>query len=141
MRLCTLIGACALIRTNTVYQEQTKHQISTGLVHIKGLNSQSCAEDRNRRRVTKQICLRIFFPAWCLCWDCMDSCPKVIKRFSCTAQVGLKFILLINVKVPTIGILAFTAEKNLCILHGHVFQMNNCRGKRYAIPATQISFW
>ena len=29
------------------------------------------------------------------------SCPEVIKLFSCSAQVRLKFILLINVKMPT----------------------------------------
>ena len=28
--------------------------------------------------------------------------PKVIKLFSCSAQLSLKFILLINVKMPTI---------------------------------------
>ena len=28
--------------------------------------------------------------------------PKVIKLFSCSAQLRLKFILLINVKMPTI---------------------------------------
>ena len=31
----------------------------------------------------------------------MCSGPEVIKAFSCSAQLRLKFILLINVKMPT----------------------------------------
>ena len=39
--------------------------------------------------------------------------PEVIKRFSCSAQLRLKFILLINVKMPTIvGILTFISRIN-----------------------------
>ena len=41
--------------------------------------------------------------------------PKVIKHFSCSAQLRLKFILLINVKMPTIiidGILTFISRIN-----------------------------
>ena len=38
---------------------------------------------------------------------------KVIKLFSCSAQLRLKFILLINVKMPTIvGILTFISRIN-----------------------------
>ena len=41
------------------------------------------------------------------------SGPKVIKLFSCSAQVRLKFILLINVKMLTIvGILTFMSRIN-----------------------------
>ena len=29
--------------------------------------------------------------------------PEVIKLFSCSTQLSMKFILLINVKMPTIG--------------------------------------
>ena len=37
--------------------------------------------------------------------------PEVIKLFSCSAQLRLKFILLINVKMPTIvGILTFISS-------------------------------
>ena len=37
--------------------------------------------------------------------------PEVIKLFSCSAQLRLKFILLINVKMPTIvGILTFISR-------------------------------
>ena len=37
--------------------------------------------------------------------------PKVIKLFSCSAQLRLKFILLIKVKMPTIvGILTFISR-------------------------------
>ena len=39
--------------------------------------------------------------------------PEVIKLFSCSAQPSLKFILLINVKMPTIvGILTFISRIN-----------------------------
>ena len=38
----------------------------------------------------------------------LGSGSEVIKLFSCSAQLSLKFILLINVKMPTIvGILTF----------------------------------
>ena len=38
--------------------------------------------------------------------------PQVIKLFSCSTQLRLKFILLINVKMPTIvGILTFNIYK------------------------------
>ena len=39
--------------------------------------------------------------------------PEVTKLFSCSAQLRLKFILLINVKMPTIvGILTFMSRIN-----------------------------
>ena len=39
--------------------------------------------------------------------------PEVIKLFSCSTQLRMKFVLLINVKVPTIvGILTFMSGKN-----------------------------
>ena len=39
--------------------------------------------------------------------------PEVIKLFSCSTQLSLKFILLINVKMPTIvGILTFISRIN-----------------------------
>ena len=46
------------------------------------------------------------------------SGPEVKKLFSCSAQLRLKFILLINVKMPTIvGILTFISRINyrLCL--------------------------
>ena len=43
--------------------------------------------------------------------------PKVIKLFSCSAQLRLKFSLLINVKMPTvIGILTFISRINYCLM-------------------------
>ena len=37
--------------------------------------------------------------------------PVVIKLFSCSTQLSMKFILLINVKMPTtVGILPFMRE-------------------------------
>ena len=42
-----------------------------------------------------------------------DSGPEVIKLFSCSTQLSTKFILLINVKMPTIvGILTFISMIN-----------------------------
>ena len=39
--------------------------------------------------------------------------PKVIKLFSCSTQLSMKFFLLIHVKMPTIvGILTFMSRKN-----------------------------
>ena len=41
------------------------------------------------------------------------SGPEVIKLFSCSAQLSMKFFLLINVKMPTIfGSLTFMSRKN-----------------------------
>ena len=55
-----------------------------------------------------------------------DSGPEVIKLFSCSAQLRLKFILLINVKMPTIvGILTFISRINYQILrYKPVFSTN-----------------
>ena len=40
-------------------------------------------------------------------------CHEVIKLFSCSTQLSLKFIMLINVKMPTIvGILTFIGMIN-----------------------------
>ena len=40
------------------------------------------------------------------------SGPEVIKLFSCSTQLSMKFFLLINVKMPTIvGILTFMSGK------------------------------
>ena len=39
--------------------------------------------------------------------------PELIKLFSCSNQMSMKFFLLINVKMPTIvGILIFMSRKN-----------------------------
>ena len=40
------------------------------------------------------------------------SGPEVIKLFSYSTQLSTKFILLINVKMPTIGILTFISIIN-----------------------------
>ena len=46
-----------------------------------------------------------------------SSGAEVIKLFSCSAQLSLKFILLINVKMPTIvGILTFMSRINYWFL-------------------------
>ena len=43
----------------------------------------------------------------------MQSGFEVIKLFSCSTQLSMKFFLLINVKMPTIvGILTFMSRKN-----------------------------
>ena len=39
--------------------------------------------------------------------------PEVIKLFSCSTQLSMKFFLLINVKMPTVvGILTSMSRKN-----------------------------
>ena len=39
--------------------------------------------------------------------------PEVIKKFSCSTQLSMKFFLLINVKMPTIvGIFTFMSRQN-----------------------------
>ena len=41
------------------------------------------------------------------------SGPEVIKLFSCSTQLSIKFFLLVSVKMPTIvGILTFMSRKN-----------------------------
>ena len=46
------------------------------------------------------------------CFNCLPG-PEVIKLFSCSTQLSMKFILLINVKMPTIvGILTFISMIN-----------------------------
>ena len=58
-----------------------------------------------------------FFP-FCIpggMWDLIVSGPgpEVIKHFSSSAQVSMKFVLLINVQMPTIvGIFTFISKKN-----------------------------
>ena len=43
----------------------------------------------------------------------MDPGPAVIKLFSCSTELSTKFIMLINVKMPTIvGILTFISMIN-----------------------------
>ena len=43
----------------------------------------------------------------------MGSGPEVIKLFSCSTQLSMKFFLLINVKMPTIvAILTFKSGRN-----------------------------
>ena len=50
-------------------------------------------------------CIRQFLPG-----------PEVIKLFSCSTQLSMKFFLLINIEMPTIvGILRFMSRKNSSI--------------------------
>ena len=45
--------------------------------------------------------------------ESVSSCLEVIKLFSCSTQLSTKFILLINVKMPTIvGMLTFISRIN-----------------------------
>ena len=59
-------------------------------------------------------CLKLWMDSWALNhgYTITSPGPEVIKLFSCSAQLRLKFILLINVKMPTIvGILTFIRIK------------------------------
>ena len=60
-------------------------------------------------------------------WYTDISCPDVIKHFSSSTQLRKKFILLINVNIPTIvGILAFTSMINTAseILKAKAYSFN-----------------
>ena len=49
-----------------------------------------------------------------ICSNKHETGPKVIKLFLCSTQLSTKFILLINVKMPTIvGILTFISMINI----------------------------
>ena len=65
-----------------------------------------------------------------VCTVCIwASGPEVIKLFSCPNELSMKFFLLINVKMPTIGgILTFFSGKNsiLCLS-----EPKNCRISSY----------
>ena len=71
---------------------------------------------------------------------CFHPGPKVIKLFSCSAKRSLKFILLINVKMPKIvGILTFISRVikgfrflNLQIQHIWAISILNEKFKFYA---------
>ena len=48
--------------------------------------------------------------------DSECPCPKVIKLFSCSTQLSMKFPLLINMKMPTIvGIFIFISRENFIL--------------------------
>ena len=65
-----------------------------------------------------QTCIRAR-KLWSDCEDAQASLsspgPVVIKLFSCSTQLNMKLILLINVKMPTtVGILTFISMINQC---------------------------
>ena len=56
---------------------------------------------------------RLFGNPSAVSWKNPIAGPEVIKLFSCSTQLSMKFFLLINVKMPTIvGILTFMSGKN-----------------------------
>ena len=67
--------------------------------------------------VTQYLPNQVIHIMKCITYVCdfssFEPGPKVIKLFSCSAQLRLKFIRLINVKMPTIvGILALISRIN-----------------------------
>ena len=47
------------------------------------------------------------------CFHCLQPGARVIKLFSCSTQMSMKFKVLINVKMPTnVGILTFMSMIN-----------------------------
>ena len=68
-----------------------------------------------------------YFPQYCMCTQqrlrspCQSmqtdqSDPEVIKSFSCSTQLSMKFSLLINMKMPTIvGIFIFISRENFML--------------------------
>ena len=68
----------------------------------------------------------------------VHSGPEVIKLFSCSTQMSTKFILLINVKMPTIvGILTFISMINTT---SEVLQARNIFICRYFSFYEQLKF-
>ena len=64
--------------------------------------------------------------------------PEVIKLFSCSTQLSMKFILLINVKMPTIvGILTFISMINTTSERLKAINFFICR---YFIFTEQLKF-
>ena len=66
--------------------------------------------------------MHISYPSFLNEYSCSMNVPKqgpeVLKLFSCSTQLSMKFFMLINVKMPTIvGILTFMSGKNniLCL--------------------------
>ena len=53
-------------------------------------------------------CMRVFFPAlsqflsyFCVCWILSRELAPKLYFFSCSTQLSMKFVLLINLKIPT----------------------------------------
>ena len=44
--------------------------------------------------------------------NCISSRGLGYKKFSCLTQLSINFFLLIDVKMPTVGILTFMSRKN-----------------------------
>ena len=56
---------------------------------------------------------KFIFRIFCVSRDDSFLGPEVIKLFSCSTLLNMKFFLLLNVKMPTIvGILTFISRKN-----------------------------
>ena len=72
--------------------------------------------DLPRRYLIISHCLWVYYSVHndslaAICW--VRAGPEVIKLFSCSTQLSMKFSLLINVKMPTIvGILTCMSGKN-----------------------------
>ena len=79
-------------------------------------NAECSVTDSECRDGTCQCTLGLSHdPATDTCTPCkyIGAGPEVIKLFSCSTQLSTKFILLINVKMPTIvGILTFISKIN-----------------------------
>ena len=59
--------------------------------------------------------------------NCVDLGPEVIKRFSCSSQLSMKFSLLINMKMPTIvGIFIFISRENFIFSYVQQERICNC---------------
>ena len=67
-----------------------------------------------------------------------QTCPEVIKLFSCSTQLSINFFLLINVKMPTIvGILTFMSGKNIILC---LSERQKCRISRYFYTYEHLKF-
>ena len=84
--------------------------------------------ERERERERESCFAYSVYALVCLCSYCLFllapqvywssriiafPCPEVLKHFPCSTQLSTKFILLVNVKMPTIvGILTFISMIN-----------------------------
>ena len=74
----------------------------------------------NKKKLYPCMIIFLFWFVFCIIYTFLGSVgkpwPEVIKLFSYSTQLSMKFFLLINIKMPTIvGILIFISRKNFML--------------------------
>ena len=90
----------------------TPQELTTRLKHLSTQNNQNLSV--NAARMKNIMAIELFFEVCVICFSYAEkSGPKGYKTFSCSSQLSINFILLINVKIPTnVGILTFISMMN-----------------------------